>query len=158
MIIISIDPGKATGVAVWCDEPIENGYFKKGFTAFEVDVPQFKSFLAFVCTMSTPTVEFRFVSESFLITAQTAKNTQAPWSLKHIGAFEFVADVWFQQPVTLQAPNVGKTFGTDAKLRHVGWFTRGKGHANDASRHLITYVASRGLVLGNDTLRELADV
>lgn len=157
MIIISIDPGKATGVAVWCDEDIENGYFKKGFTAFEVDVDAFKQFLAFICTLSGQ-YEFRFVSESFLITAQTAKNTQAPWSLKHIGSFEFVAWVWFQQPVTLQAPNVGKTFGTDAKLRHVGWYTRARGHANDAARHLITYVASRGMVLGNETLKELADV
>ncbi len=47
-------------------------------------------------------------------------------------------------PLTLQTPATGKGFGTDAKLKHLGWYnpTQG-GHSNDAARHLLTYLAVR---------------
>lgn len=156
MIVVAIDPGKMTGIATYSDEGAVPPFIADGFGSFEVEVGEFQQFLVSVTALVGHDV--RFVSESFIITAMTAKNTQAPWSLKHIGAFEFVAGVWFQTTVCLQAPSVGKTFGTDAKLRHVGWYSRGKGHANDAARHLMTYCATRGIVFSTDVLKELAEV
>lgn len=157
-VIIAIDPGKTTGVATWCNDVGAYGHIiPKGFASWQAQVDEFHDFLAKL-TMLANTEDVLFVSESFIITINTAKNTQAPWSLELIGAFKFLAHTWFRRKVTMQAPNIGKTFGTDAKLRHVGWYTRSAPHANDAARHLMTFAASRGLVFDVETLKELANV
>ena len=157
-VIIAIDPGKTTGVAMWCDSVGTLGHIlTNGFSSWQASVDEFHEFLA-KCTALTSVGDIHFVAESFIITINTAKNTQAPWSLELIGAFKFLASMWFNQKVTMQAPNIGKTFGTDAKLRHTGWYTRSAPHANDAARHLMTYAASRGLVFDVETLKELANV
>jgi len=40
-----------------------------------------------------------------------------------------------------QRPAEAKSFGTDAKLKKLGWFSGGAGHADDAARHLLVYLA-----------------
>lgn len=158
MLIIAQDPGKKTGIATWTDEKDIDGIAPEGFSSFEVDVDGYIQFMAALTGLaaSRPDIDVHFVSESFIITMQTAKNTQAGWSLEWIGVMKFIASVWFKKEITLQAPNIGKTFGTDNKLKHLGWWNRGQGHANDASRHLATYAARRGLIFDTEMLKELA--
>lgn len=162
MLIVSQDPGKKTGIATWSDEDITMAlggevFIPKGFHSFEATVDEYFLFMAKISNYVYGAVEdTRFVSESFIITVQTAKNTQAGWSLELIGVMKYIAKLWFKQDVTLQAPNIGKTFGTDTKLRHMGWYTKGAGHANDAARHLMTYAAQRGLIFDTETLKGLA--
>jgi hypothetical protein len=96
------------------------------------------------------------VSESFRITMQTAKNTQAPWSLELIGVARMVSRLYTGRELHMQDPSSAKRFSSDAKLKHMGWYNSGKGHANDASRHLLLTLATRGW-LPVETLRQLAE-
>jgi len=151
--IIAVDPGKRTGVAVWRQD--------LGIDMFEFEVGEFFDFIhTWVHNLHAQGYDIRIVYEAFIITVNTAKNTQASWSLELIGVLKFLAHR-YQLPTTKQAPAVGKTFGTDGKLRYLGWFRKGKGwsgHANDAARHLATYAAQRGLIFTKDQLIEMADV
>ena len=53
-----------------------------------------------------------------------------------IGAVEAVC---YLQQVTYreQTPAEAKSFGTNDKLRALGWYEGGEGHADDAARHLL---------------------
>jgi len=146
-LVIAVDPGKTSGVATWDGEK---------FDSMELDV---SSFFDDVHTMIHQAVgrgdTVRLVSESFIITVHTAKNTQATWSLELIGVLKFFAHAYKLEPLVLQQPSTGKAFGTDAKLRHMGWYRKGMGHANDAARHLLTFMATRKMI-PTETLVELA--
>lgn len=150
MLLIAQDPGKRTGIATYDTET-------KEFMATELEVEEYFDWMhetARVCAERGQ--EVRMVSESFIITVQTAKNSQAGWSLELIGVMKFIAHRYGFGPVKLQAPNVAKTFATDGKLHHVGWYSKSRGHANDAARHLMTYAVTNKLVFGTDVLMELA--
>lgn len=153
MIIFSQDPGKKTGMAVYADEAGPG--WEAGFSARELTIEEYFEWTRHIIAVAGQE-DIHFVSESFIITSQTAKNTQAGWSLELIGVMKYIAHLWFSAPVKMQAPNIGKTFGTDSKLKTVGWYTPGKGHANDAARHLMTYAAQRGLIFDTEKLKELA--
>lgn len=159
LLIIAQDPGKMTGIATWTDAPhlfdIPLGFDSRQFTVTEY----FEWIHSAVAAAADYGVDVRFVSESFIITVQTAKNSQAGWSLELIGVMKFLAYQYFRAEITLQTPSVGKTFGSDAKLRHIGWWKgSGNGHANDAARHLMTYAATRKLIFDTEALKELAVV
>ena len=49
------------------------------------------------------------------------------------------------------------TFATDDKLRRLGWYKPGKGHANDAARHLLLWFAKHRTPEGDAILRRLTD-
>ena len=44
-----------------------------------------------------------------------------------------------------QRPGEAKGFATNDKLRALGWYTGGEGHADDATRHLVTFLAKAGV-------------
>lgn len=128
-MILAVDPGGTTGVVQWYQgqdfllpDQIVNGRF--GFYRwFNEEVDQLDIEL--------------IVCEDFLITQQSVKKTRQSDALRIIGYLDgwcFVNGVRF----VLQTPNEGKGFGTDEKLKHVGWYTVGKPHATDAARHLLT--------------------
>lgn len=160
LTIIAVDPGKITGVAIWLQGAVEP------FQSMELGVDAFFDFIhTFVHEQVSAGKDVRIVAESFIITINTAKNTQSGWSLEHIGVLKFLAHRYKLRPVTLQAPNVGKTFGTNGKLKLLGWQRKGTidgvryaGHADDAARHLMTFAASRGLIFTEEQLISMADV
>lgn len=88
--------------------------------------------------------EMDIVCESFIITVNTAKNTQATWSLELIGVARMCSELWGLQPLTLQQPASAKRMVSDEMLRSLDWYRPGRGHANDAARHLGLYLLSRG--------------
>ena len=167
--VIAVDPGKRTGVAEWLESPGEAVKVTADWNPFrscEFEVNEFFDFIhERVHSLVGAGYDVRLVSESFIITINTAKNTQAGWSLELIGVLKFLAHRYQLADVKLQAPSVGKTFGTNGKLKYLGWFkarnvdgVRYDGHANDASRHLATYAAQRGLIFTKQQLVDMADV
>lgn len=72
-------------------------------------------------------------AEKFIITPQTAKNTQAPWTLKANGHLEQLA-LKYGCEYTEVTPSTAKSVISDQRLRDFGWWTKGKGHKNDAAR------------------------
>lgn len=144
--VLAVDPGKMTGVA-YLDRETND------FKSYELD---FDATCAFAEKMSVALgTDLLIVSESFIITVQTAKNTQAPWSLELIGVLRFLSRRFTEQDIVLQSPSTAKRFSSDERLKQMGWHVPGKGHANDAARHLLLVCATRGW-LPDETLRLLA--
>jgi hypothetical protein len=81
------------------------------------------------------------VCEDYIITQRTIKLSRQNMSLESIGVLRWLCSAWMIRFV-LQTPSEGKGFGTDEKLKRLGWYrpTPG-GHANDATRHLLTFLA-----------------
>jgi hypothetical protein len=89
------------------------------------------------------------VIERFTITAETAKNSQAPWSLKVCGVVEWlVADNWDvvapDKTVIYQSPAEAKSLVPNEILQAAGiWHRGGAGHARDALRHGVYRFATK---------------
>lgn len=139
-VVLAVDPGGTTGVAWGVVNPgglvtVGSGEVLGGDHGF------FKFFDQFV-TAGYPLVTL--VCETFTITASTARKTQQPDALFIIGLLRYWSA---KHGVTLhmQRPGEAKGFGTNDKLKHLGWYQPTKGgHANDAVRHLVTHLARTG--------------
>lgn len=139
--IVAVDPGKMTGL---CAFELEKGQEPRMMWTAEVDedtfaVPIRSEFYYY------PDVEI--VCERFIITAQTAKNSQAPYSLELIGVLKQIVrdngrevdSIYFQKP-----SDVMKLFPNPALKKLGYWHSGGKDHANDSIRHALTYMAGNG--------------
>lgn len=97
---------------------------------------------AWLAAWHGPTV---VVCERFIINVNTVGNSQAPWSLELIGVSRYLAakhDCAF----VLQTPADAKNFMKDERVKKLGWWQKGKPHANDALRHLGLYVFTHKLM------------
>lgn len=146
-IILAIDPGTTTGFALFNED---GGHF----ISYEVEGPvnAVESVTLFLDTAHTANDIVEIVCESFVISARTIKTQRVndPWEIKGWIKLECLRrDVAY----TEQSPATGKSFGTDDKLRKIGWFRSSEGgHANDAARHLITYLAQHHLHIARELL------
>jgi hypothetical protein len=91
--------------------------------------------------------EIEIACERFVINAQTAKKSQAGWSLELIGNLkQAVRDVG--RPVSdihLQAPaDAMNLFPNPALKKLQYWHVGGAGHALDSIRHGLLYLAKTG--------------
>lgn len=134
--LIGIDPGKMTGVAILrpnSDTP----------EVYEMDT---EVFFAWVHnTLLQVGWTYDIVCEAFVISQRTVKSTSQTWSLELIGLLKWVS--WHKgHDFELQQASAAKKFATDARLKEFGWYTPGKGHANDACRHLLLHALKRGVV------------
>lgn len=125
--IWAFDPGTITGVAIWNDGK---------FTGLQLTVTELYEFVDDACDRIS-----HAQIERFTISAATLRKSRVDDPLDVIGYLKYAA--WrcgfpyrFSKPA-----DVMQTF-TDAALKRAGFFTPGKGHANDAARHL-----ARSLVL-----------
>jgi len=136
-MILAVDPGGTTGVAIWRPH---YGIF----TALQVPNGRLGFFEWFdSCDWAAQSkVDLAIVCEDFIIGAHTLKKTLQVDPLRIIGYLEGWSHI-LDVPFKLQAPATGKGFGTDTKLKHVGWYTPGLPHATDAARHLLTYTRNR---------------
>lgn len=136
--VCGIDPGLNTGFAVYRQKglpvvggaPIASGQIAGRFDFYDV----FDSIVGW----GHPLI---IVMEKFTITPATAKKSPQPDPLYIIGAIERQAHK-LGFPVELQTPARAKSFAPDTKLKAVGWHRPGNDHANDAARHVLTYVIS----------------
>tara|TARA_R110000751_G_scaffold111024_4_gene208827 strand:- start:1626 stop:2078 length:453 start_codon:yes stop_codon:yes gene_type:complete len=142
--ILAIDPGKTTGIALWRPHQGHNSWEEPGG-------------LAGVARLLNGWVEKYLIDtvviEKFTIGAKKGVMTSQydavylngyVLGLEASGA-DFTVK---QQPVTMV-----KTFATNAKLKKLGWYMGGEGHADDASRHLLTYLS--GHQCGQELLERL---
>lgn len=137
-LVLSVDPGLATGICVlWFD-----GDRPSLLASAELDwieaVDAFKELVDIYGTRITP------VAEKFTISAQTARNSQAPWSLNALGCLLWIchhADL----KLTLQTPGDAKKMFQNETLRKLDcWHRGGEGHALDAIRHGLLFMARNG--------------
>jgi hypothetical protein len=146
-MIIAVDPGKVSGIATWDGERLESWQEPTWFAIdriwglLEDNAPP---------TLSAPPQMIEaIVCESYVITASTLRKTRGEnWSLESIGALRWMARRHSVEFV-LQTPADAKRFADDVKLKAAaGWYrpTPG-GHANDAARHLMTYLARNDVEL-----------
>ena len=142
--MLAVDPGLSTGWATYDTGDHESGQIK-GPMEF---ADWFNAYILDVVKDGTP--DFTVVSEAFIITVQTAKLSAAPWSLELIGVMRWICHT-HNIPFTIQKPSQAKKFSTDSKIKTVLWYKPGKGHANDASRHLLL----RQINMRNETLLEV---
>lgn len=149
-LIFAYDPGLVTGWA--CLEPATAAFANGQTNGRHEFERQFEQTIA-----TGGTVEV--VGEKFTITARTTKLTQQVDAMFINGYVDgLAAKLGFR--FTLQTPAQAKSFATDDKLKALGWHrpTPG-GHANDATRHLLTYVATNQRILaGKPLLDKIVEV
>ena len=138
--LLSIDPGKMTGWA-------EIDYTKSEITSMntmEVPMDTIWELLGNVLDDEDRTKPDVLVIEDFKITTGTGKLGSPDWSLRIIGAVEYLGHK-HGIPVVKQFPSNAKSFSTNDKLRAVDmWHKGGAGHANDALRHAMLYMVKHG--------------
>jgi hypothetical protein len=122
---LAVDPGGTTGLA-WIVEGIfDSGQLTGGRKAFV-------QYFEWAMHMNPTLV----ICEDFIISNQTAKKTPQPDPWRILGFLELWCEL-MHVDFRSYTPSEAKGFSTDAKLKHLGWYKPGKGHANDAARHLL---------------------
>lgn len=139
--VLAIDPGKMTGMSVTYrvddEEPVL-------LWSAEVDE---EHFAAEVRRWLHEYTDLVIVCEIFIINAQTAKNSQAPYSLELIGVMKQIIqdagrermDFTFQKPADAM-----KLFPNPALKKLEYWHRGGAGHALDSIRHNLLYWMRNG--------------
>lgn len=141
--ILAVDPGKATGLALFrrigSNEP-------ELLMSSEADFTDYVSAIRSVFA-EHPNVEV--ICEKFTINVQTAKKSQAPFSLECIGALKVVMIDNGLDPESLkyQLPANAMSMFPNQKLKTLEyWHRGGEGHALDAIRHGLLYLVTSGWV------------
>jgi hypothetical protein len=143
-MILAFDPGLATGVA----------YYSPNLDDFHSDeipggllgtVDWFEDFFYF----NYPSV---VIVEKFTIMDSTAKKTRQYDAIYANGYLEARCHT-LEVPFVRHTVSNVKTFATNDKLKRLGWYKGGAGHADDAARHLLFYLAKRPE--GQSLLRKL---
>lgn len=139
--VLTVDPGKGTGVA---ELRVDGTVFGcEGDWDSTLDYVELA-----VAAHQAAGNRLTIVCESFTITPETARNTQAPWSLEAIGHVRRVARRHGFAPIVEQLPVEAKRFSTSPRLKTLGWWKSTKdGHVNDALRHLYLYLCERNVVV-----------
>ena len=142
--VLSLDPGKLTGVALLRVEPgldpvLENSW--------ELEQHEVAKIVREVIWNPTIKESIDIACERFVINAQTVRNSQAPYSLEVIGILKqclfdvgkSADDIYFQSPANAMA------MFTNEKLKKLGyWHRGGAGHALDAIRHALLRAVNSG--------------
>jgi hypothetical protein len=130
--ILAIDPGKATGMALFS---LEQGQEPVMLWSGEYQQDEYAKPIRETLSLYP---EAEVVCERFTINMQTVKNSQAPYSLEQIGilkqclmdAGRKADDIYFQSPAD------AKAMFDNPKLKKLEyWHRGGEGHALDAIRH-----------------------
>lgn len=139
--VLSIDPGKATGMALFS---LEDGSEPVLEWSKELQQSEYAGPIRDVLASYSDVI---VVCERFTINAQTVRNSQAPYSLEQIGILKQCLmdsgrpadDIYFQ------APADAKAMFDNPKLKKLGyWHVGGEGHALDAIRHALLKLVKMG--------------
>ena len=134
-MILAIDPGKMTGVAtldphVWDLPAFWSGEIPDGIEGF-----------ARWFTNGWPHLTIAVIEKYTIGAKQRA--IREDYNAVYINGFIIGSAVAQDWDVKQQIVSPVKTFATNDKLRKLGWWKGGAGHADDASRHLLAYIAKR---------------
>ena len=129
--VIALDPGVTTGVAHWLNGRLH--------TTAQLDQDMTGDWIHLAATDRQPG-ELVVVCESYVVTAETLRKSRQTASLEIIGAVKWLGH-YHGFPVVMQQASSAKKFATDDRLRAAGWRQPSSmDHANDALRHLLTYL------------------
>lgn len=142
--ILSLDPGKITGVALLRVEPGLDPVLERSLELEQHEVAKIVREI-----LANPAIKdnIDIACERFVINAQTVRNSQAPYSLEVIGILKQCLfdidksgdDIYFQAPASAMA------MFTNEKLKKLGyWHRGGAGHALDAIRHALSRAVNSG--------------
>ena len=140
-MILSVDPGKATGMTLFS---IERGEEPVLIWAGEYQQEEYAK------PIRDTLVEYPdvlVVCERFIINAQTVRNSQAPYSLEQIGILKqlMLDDGLDPDHLLYQSPaDAKKMFPNEALKKLDYWYKGGEGHALDAIRHALLYSVKLG--------------
>jgi len=142
--IIAIDPGLASGCA---HVRAEHGALRVVSTA-ELAPRETAEWTRDAIRRAYPDTT-AVVIERFTITAKTAQNTQAPWSLEVIGQTRLI--IWEEMGPErvpfLQNIADSKAAFTNDRLRRYGlWHKGGAGHAVEALRHAALFIQNNRML------------
>ncbi len=131
--ILGIDPGKATGIAIYQRDRdrllstiIEGGI--EGFAAWYHSI-----------VLAEPEW-YEVVIEKFSIMESTAEKTRQ-YDALYINGFVLGSNGIYGIPTEQHLVSNVKKFATNKKLKNLGWYKPGAGHDNDAARHVLAYVS-----------------
>lgn len=135
MIILGVDPGKATGVAMW--DPAS------GFHQTWVADPAQYADWVWESLHEIPG-DLIVACERFTISERTIRTARGdePWSIELTGVTRHAARRR-GAPFYLQDPWPAKTFTPNARLKEIGWHVPGPDHQDDALRHVILCAVER---------------
>lgn len=131
--VYAFDPGTLTGVVVW---DADNGLtYADQLNVFDL--------YAFVDERCADIMHAQI--ERFTISERTIKASRVDDPLDVIGYLKYAA--WrCEFPWEFSKPSDVMATYTDAALKRAGLFTKGKGHANDAARHLARHLVRARLI------------
>jgi len=139
--VLAVDPGKASGVALFEYDGGEPRLISSG----EYQMREYAKPIRDAITMSRDKdIPIDIVCERFTINMQTVKNSQAPYSLEQIGVLrQIMLDNEIDpESIIFQSPSDAKGMFANDKLKKLEyWHRGGDGHALDAIRHgLLRFV------------------
>lgn len=144
-IIIAVDPGKASGV---CCFGFDLGEEPHLIMAGEYQPEEFAAPVrSLIDGAKAEGIPVEIVCERFTINAQTVRNSQAPYSLEQIGVLkQIMRDAGMSDNLLkFQSPADAKRMFTNEGIKKLGyWHKGGAGHAIDAIRHGLLYLAKNG--------------
>jgi hypothetical protein len=139
---LAIDPGLTTGVAHYDTRTRE-------FGSLEIEGRHnLYDYLAGDWTLGIEPRAYRvwaehgivyppvLIVEDWTVRGDTHRFTRQDDPHRIIGALDYLAYT-HDVPMRLQTPAEAKRFATNDKLRALGWYEGGEGHADDAARHLL---------------------
>lgn len=135
--LLAIDPGLTTGFACY--------YMDANETFVSGEIKGFLEFCKMAEGLLTNGYVWSVVCESFTITEQTARKSRQYDALYIIGVVQFLCER-LGIPFSVQSPADAKGFSSDTKLKSVGFYRRGLGHANDASRHGLLWLVKHKVI------------
>jgi hypothetical protein len=144
-LILAVDPGKASGICLFSFSDGEPELLWSG----EYQADEFATAVRRGLDMALDArVDLEIACERFTITAQTAKNSQAPYSLEQIGVLKHLAresTCASPESIVLQSPVDAQRMLPNEALKKLDyWHKGGEGHALDAIRHGLLYLAKKG--------------
>lgn len=144
-LILAVDPGKATGIALFS---YTIGQEPEIVWSVEVQQEEYAAPIRAALDAAVEMgLEIDVVCERFTINAQTVRNSQAPFSLEQIGILKqclldvgrATTDIYFQ------SPSDAKGMFDNPKLKKLEyWHVGGEGHALDAIRHGLLHIIRLG--------------
>jgi hypothetical protein len=146
MIVVAIDPGKASGLAVFSWDQ-EFNQEPELLYSLETQPESYADDVEFALKYMNNTEPFYVACELFIINAQTAKKSQAPYSLEQIGVLKHLCRRAGYDPsqIAFQPPVNAKNMFPNPSLKKLGyWHRGGEGHALDAIRHGLLRLVKAG--------------
>ena len=134
-LILAVDPGKASGIALFQFDPVDPVLLWSGEYQQEEYAKPIREAIYHAQTLG---YDLDVTCERFTINAQTVKNSQAPFSLEQIGILKqcMLDNKLDTGRINFQSPADAKAMFPNPALKKLDyWHKGGEGHALDAIRH-----------------------